>query len=153
MRITNLNGFHVIFLEFNTTSPRDVEMTAVTTSSMTISWKEPQTIASNITYYSICYRKSLIQACRTKIVESQTRSAILENLDSSTNYKIRVRAHTSIGPGPYSMDISQNTKSKFRQRKFFQGIFKVAYFQGIFKVIYNTKYKYITYYINSRLSE
>ena len=114
MRITNLNYSHVIFLEFNTTAPRDVWMTAVTTSSLTISWKEPWSRASNITYYSICYRRSLIQACLTKIVESQTRSAVLENLNSSTNYKIRMRAHTTIGPGRYSRDISHNTKGKFR---------------------------------------
>lgn len=97
------------FLELKTTAPRDVLITANTTSSLTISWEKPSTTDTNITYYSICYRESSTQDCRTKIVEPHVQSAILENLNSSTEYRIRVRAHTCNGPGEYSNEISQKT--------------------------------------------
>ena len=89
--------------------PRDLHVTNSTSSSLGISWRPPLDADSSVAHYSICYRPSESEACRTKLVESDVESAILENLNASTEYLVRVRAVTCKGPGNYSREISYTT--------------------------------------------
>ena len=93
-------------------APRDVHVTNKTSSSLNISWKAPLNTDNAVAYYSICYRRNTSQACQTKVVNGNSTSAILENLEPSTLCFIRVRAVTCKGSGSYSEEISHKTKDQ-----------------------------------------
>ncbi|XP_028393704.1 uncharacterized protein LOC114518022 [Dendronephthya gigantea] len=89
--------------------PRDLQVTNSTPSSLGISWQPALNTDSSVAHYAICYRSKASEPCRTKLVESDVKSVILENLKASTEYLVRVRAVTCKGPGNYSKEISYTT--------------------------------------------
>ena len=93
-------------------APRDVRVTNETSSSLNVSWEQPQNKDNAVAHYSICYRSNTSQACRTKIVDGDTTSTILDNLEPSTECFIRVRAVSCKGPGNYSEEISHKTQGR-----------------------------------------
>ncbi|CAB3995329.1 receptor-type tyrosine- phosphatase F isoform X1 [Paramuricea clavata] len=93
-------------------APWDIQVTNNASSSLKISWKPPLNRDNAVAHYSICYRTNTSQACRTKIVAAHANSTVLENLDASTHYFIRVRAVTCKGPGNYSEEISNKTQDQ-----------------------------------------
>ena len=92
--------------------PWDIHVTNNTSSSLNVTWQPPLNTDNAVAHYLICYRTSKSQKCRTQLVEGHARSAILENLNASTEYFIRVRAVTCKGPGNYSEEISHKTRGK-----------------------------------------
>ena len=93
-------------------APWDIQLTNNTSSSLKISWKPPLNRDNAVAHYSVCYRTNTSQTCRTKIVAAHANSTVLENLDASTHYFIRVRAVTCKGPGNYSEEISNKTRGR-----------------------------------------
>lgn len=95
--------------------PKDVAPSNVTTTSVKISWKTPDIIAGNVTYYSICVRKIgiLVMDCKVTLVEPTTLSVVIRNLVANTSYGIRVRADNCRRPGNYSKELVIKTLGKY----------------------------------------
>ncbi|XP_059833323.1 fibronectin type-III domain-containing protein 3A-like [Hypanus sabinus] len=71
---------------------------------LAIQWEEPCCHGSEITGYNLEYGGKQIVAVST------TTSAIIEDLQPDTTYRIRVQAINSIGAGPFSHSIKTKTK-------------------------------------------
>ncbi|XP_072914559.1 fibronectin type-III domain-containing protein 3A-like isoform X2 [Hemitrygon akajei] len=71
---------------------------------LAIQWEEPCCHGSEITGYNLEYGGKQI------IAVSTTTSAIIEDLQPDTTYRVRVQAINSIGAGPFSHSIKTKTK-------------------------------------------
>ena len=92
-----------------TSAPRGIKYSMVTTSSVTVSWKNPDVIGGDLIYYSLCVREkqngSLSRDCQTTIVEPTQLSAVINSLRDNTLYGIRVRAENLKRSGNYSKEL------------------------------------------------
>ena len=92
-----------------TSAPKDIKYSMVTTSSVTVSWKNPDVIGGDVIYYSLCVREkqngSLGRDCQTTIVEPTQLSAVINGLRDNTLYGIRVRAENLKRSGNYSKEL------------------------------------------------
>lgn len=75
-----------------------------------VSWDEVYPIDQNgiITTYEVLYKpQGGVNMSMT--VYTTNMSIILNNLQGFVQYNISVRAYTSIGPGPYSAEVTERT--------------------------------------------
>ena len=93
--------------------PSNVTTAALSSTSIQVNWTEVPAIDQNgiIVEYEVEYNQSTfdsVPAIQNMIVNSTM--AVLTGLQEYVNYSIRVRAYTSVGPGPYSDDVIQRTE-------------------------------------------
>ena len=93
-----------------TASPSSLRLEIVPINQVQVSWSPPHEDFQNgiLTHYTICLREETGDNCISEILHSATslpRSVVLQNLSPDTVYRVRVRAHTSAGSGPYSPDV------------------------------------------------
>lgn len=102
-------SFCGIFLLFTQTTepsspPANVEAFPTSSSSIQVVWDEIPAIHRNgiIIHYEIEYSQSGDIENNTKLVGGDEQVLNLSMLEDFETYRIRVRAYTSVGPGPYS---------------------------------------------------
>ena len=83
---------------------------------MTLKWTPPETPNGVITRYSIQYGETIIDNFGSKT--SDKLMGTVEGLSPDTSYKLQLRAHTKVGPGPPSF-LSVKTSSKLLNSKRF----------------------------------
>ena len=93
-----------------TASPSSLRLEIVPFNQVEVSWSPPHEDFQNgiLTHYTICLREETGENCISEILHSATSlplSVVLPNLSPDTVYRVRVRAHTSVGSGPYSPDV------------------------------------------------
>ena len=81
-------------------APNSVGVSEVTSSSITVQWGTVPCIHRNgdITGYSVQY--GVVGGASTQTISVS--GGVISNLESSTNYSIKVAAMNSVGIGPYS---------------------------------------------------
>ena len=94
--------------------PFNVQAQALTSSSIQVTWDEVPVRQQHgtITNYEVEYKQetySSVDNVQSMSVTSPTLMVNLTLLHEYTEYFIRVRAYTSVGPGPYSIEISATT--------------------------------------------
>ncbi|KAL1776556.1 receptor-type tyrosine-protein phosphatase delta isoform X18, partial [Sigmodon hispidus] len=98
--------------EIPTGFPQNLHSEGTTSTSVQLSWQPPVLAERNgvITKYTILYRDINIPLLPMEhiIVPADT-SMTLTGLKSDTTYDVKVRAHTSKGPGPYSPSVQFRT--------------------------------------------
>ena len=84
-------------------APNSVSVSEVTYSSITVQWGTVPCIHRNgdITGYSVQYRVVGSESTQTMTVSGDF-SGVISNLESSTNYSIKVAAMNNVDIGPYS---------------------------------------------------
>ncbi|CAL4074439.1 unnamed protein product, partial [Meganyctiphanes norvegica] len=93
-------------------SPRNVHVRPLSSSTMVIQWDEPITPNGQITGYKLYYttNPSLpIQSWKSQPVQDNKLTTI-SDLTPHTIYTIRVQAYTGIGPGPLSDPVKVKTQ-------------------------------------------
>ncbi|MEJ1282806.1 hypothetical protein NN561_013768 [Cricetulus griseus] len=98
--------------EMPTGFPQNLHSEGTTSTSVQLSWQPPVLAERNgvITKYTVLYRDINIPLLPMEhlIVPADT-SVTLTGLKSDTTYDVKVRAHTSKGPGPYSPSVQFRT--------------------------------------------
>ncbi|XP_046859063.1 uncharacterized protein LOC124452552 [Xenia sp. Carnegie-2017] len=90
-------------------APRDIHVTNLTSWSFNVSWQPPLGNDDTIVHYSICCRAiNSSEICH--MVEGLANSFVLDELEPSTDYFIRMRAVTSHIRGNFSENILCRTK-------------------------------------------
>ena len=97
-----------------TASPSSLRLEIVPFNQAEVSWSPPHEDFQNgvLTHYTICLREETGENCISEIFHSATSlplSVVLQNLFLNTVYRVRVRAHTSVGAGPYTPDFRFTT--------------------------------------------
>ena len=94
-------------------SPPDNVQTAVLSSTeIRVSWSEVPEIDRNgiITMYEVKYEPLMTFGVLTPATVNTTNlTIIVGGLEEDVEYNISVRAYTSVGPGPYSEEITDRT--------------------------------------------
>ena len=70
--------------------------------ALSVSWSEPDARGPPITGYDLQYRKSGAAAWTDGPQDRAATSAVIGDLDSDTNYQVRVRARNAAFDGPWS---------------------------------------------------
>ena len=97
------------------TSPTNVMTAATSPNSIMVSWAEVDLIDQNgvIMLYEVRYVPQVtfdgVLSNETVNVSGDRLSELLVDLEAYVDYNISVRAHTVVGPGPYSQDVVQQT--------------------------------------------
>ena len=75
---------------------------------ISVTWKEIPSIDENgiITTYEILYEDNMT----SERINTTNLSLIIVELKEFTHYNISVRAYTGVGPGPYSVPITNQTE-------------------------------------------
>ncbi|XP_029395397.1 receptor-type tyrosine-protein phosphatase delta isoform X20 [Mus pahari] len=98
--------------EIPTGFPQNLHSESTTSTSVQLSWQPPVLAERNgvITKYTLLYRDINVPLLPMEhlIVPADT-SMTLTGLKSDTTYDVKVRAHTSKGPGPYSPSVQFRT--------------------------------------------
>lgn len=92
--------------------PQNLHSESSTATSVQLTWQMPLLAERNgiITKYTILYRDINVayQPVELPVVPADT-SMTLSGLKPDTTYDVKVRAHTSKGPGPYSPSVQFRT--------------------------------------------
>ena len=97
-----------IFVVVPSGPPKDIKFKYDNPALLDMSWSPPDVEEQNglITNYSVCFQNgTAAENCssnETTTISTNTTSTKLENLHKAEIYYIWIRAHTKIGPGPYS---------------------------------------------------
>ena len=75
-------------------APRNLTVTAVTANSITVSWREPETLGDISVNYTVMVKP--INVGNPKIAITNL-SALISGLNASTQYNISVTARNSVG--------------------------------------------------------
>ena len=106
--------FHFLLLNCNAAPsgpPLDVNVTAVNSSSLFVSWKEPVAEKQNgvIVSYTVCISLVPSNTCLSTHMTTK-KTFLIKELIAYTNYYVKVRARTKMGIGPYSLHQEKTTK-------------------------------------------
>nr|XP_033771428.1 receptor-type tyrosine-protein phosphatase F [Geotrypetes seraphini] len=90
--------------------PQEVECVSYSSTTIRVSWVPPPASSRNgvITGYSVAYQAVDVEESTKLIVNGigpEHTSWEIRDLEKWTEYKVRVRAHTSVGPGPESSPV------------------------------------------------
>ena len=90
--------------------------TALSSTEIAVSWEEVPAISQNgeIITYEVQYEPltlfdGQLSTDTVNITDISILFTVLTDLEEYVEYNISVRAYTSTGPGPYSVDISERT--------------------------------------------
>ncbi|XP_026562780.1 receptor-type tyrosine-protein phosphatase F isoform X2 [Pseudonaja textilis] len=94
--------------------PQEVACVSISSTTIRVSWVPPPAHSRNgvITQYSIAYQAVEGEDSTKHVVEGighEHSSWEISNLEKWTEYKVWVRAHTDVGPGPESIPVSVRT--------------------------------------------
>lgn len=92
--------------------PHISEASNVTCCSVHFSWLPPVLAERNgaITEYTLTYQETGMSSAPLELrLPSSEHSYTLNSLKPETVYDVKIRAHTSVGPGPYSPTIQYRT--------------------------------------------
>ncbi|XP_032073554.1 receptor-type tyrosine-protein phosphatase F isoform X2 [Thamnophis elegans] len=94
--------------------PQEVTCVSISSTTIRVSWVPPPAQSRNgvITQYSIAYQAVEGEDNTKHVVEGighEHSSWEINNLEKWTEYKVWVRAHTDVGPGPESIPVSVRT--------------------------------------------
>ena len=94
--------------------PQNVVVTVLSSTEIRVSWQDVPAISQNgiITQYEVEYNQSRfaqVPMSDTTIVNASQLTVELTDLEEDVEYSIRVRAYTSVGPGPFSAAIANTT--------------------------------------------
>lgn len=92
--------------------PQIDEGSNVTCCSVQLSWSPPVLAERNgvITEYTLAYKEAgTAGAPRELRLPPSMSSYVLNSLNPNSAYDVKIRAHTSVGPGPYSPPIQYRT--------------------------------------------
>ena len=83
--------------------PQNVKVTAESTSSLSVTWETPEESQRNgeIVNYTVCISHEGKKPCFEEHTIEE-KMIVIENLNASTKYYVRVLASTKVGPGNYS---------------------------------------------------
>jgi hypothetical protein len=89
--------------------PLNVKVTAESSSSLSVTWKPPEKDKRNgmIVNYTVCISHEECKPCFEKHT-TEEKMLVIDNLNVSTKYYVRVLASTKVGSGNYS-----KSKGKF----------------------------------------
>ena len=89
--------------------PENVQADALSSTEIRVSWTEVSEIDRNgiITTYEVMYEPLGVLTPST--VNTTNLTIIVDGLGKYVEYNISVRAYTSVGPGPYSEEITNRT--------------------------------------------
>ena len=87
---------------------------SLTSTEIQVNWTEVPEIDRNgiITQYEVEYTQTTFDSVptnQTVIVDNSTTTTLLTRLEEYVLYSVRVRAYTSVGPGPYSDPLTERT--------------------------------------------
>jgi receptor-type tyrosine-protein phosphatase F len=93
-------------------SPRNVQVRPLSSSTMVIQWDEPETANGQVTGYKVYYttNSQLSMAQWESQVVDNNQLTTINELTPHTIYTIRVQAFTSVGPGPLSAPVHVKTQ-------------------------------------------
>ena len=109
MYVTN---YIMLFFPAPTGPPTSVRSEIISATSIKILWDSPLPSDSNgvITMYTVCFGDQGQTCTETVVNASPTLEYIYTSLVPETTYVFQVRAHTGVGPGPYSVLQNQTTR-------------------------------------------
>uniref|UniRef100_A0A670KI00 protein-tyrosine-phosphatase n=1 Tax=Podarcis muralis TaxID=64176 RepID=A0A670KI00_PODMU len=97
--------------------PQILEASNITSKSVQFHWMPPVMAERNgvIVKYTVAYREAASSGSPQEkdLPPSPENSYTLNGLKPNTAYDVKIRAHTSKGPGPYSPSVQYRTKSRF----------------------------------------
>lgn len=94
--------------------PQEVACVSISSTTIRVSWVPPPAQSRNgvITQYSVAYQAVEGEDTTKHVVEGighEHSSWEISNLEKWREYKVWVRAHTDVGPGPESIPVSVRT--------------------------------------------
>lgn len=92
--------------------PQINEDSNITCCSVQLSWSPPVLAERNgvITEYTLAYKEAGTREAPQELhLPPKLSSYVLNSLKPNSAYEVKIRAHTSIGPGPYSPPIQYRT--------------------------------------------
>ncbi|MCI4389194.1 hypothetical protein PGIGA_G00095110 [Pangasianodon gigas] len=95
--------------------PQDVQVLSLSSTSIRVSWMPPPAASRNgaIVRYTVSYQAvngEDTERHEVTDIGADATSVVLEGLGKWTEYVVRVRAHTDVGPGPESAPVHIRTK-------------------------------------------
>ena len=117
LKMVKIPVYKRFFLEFcffvvPRSYPENISVSLIDSSSIRVDWEEVPEIDQNgiIAQYEVIYEPLMTFGVLTTLTVNTTNLSItLMDLEEYVEYKISVRAYTSVGPGPYSVGIIRRT--------------------------------------------
>lgn len=105
---------HSIALPAPSAPPQDVQVLSLSSTSIKVSWVPPPAASRHgaIVRYTVSYQAvSGEDTERHEVTDigADATSVVLDGLGKWTEYVVRVRAHTDVGPGPESAPVRIRT--------------------------------------------
>ena len=107
-------------------SPESIQATAISSSTIMVTWGEVPAIHQNGIIINYDIRVEPLQftgELETETINTTNLSASITGLKENIEYNISVRAYTSVGPGPYSDPVTERTS----ENGMFYSIFLLQY--------------------------
>ena len=93
-------------------APENVMLVVISSTEIQVSWTEVPEIDRNgiITMYEVMYEPLMTFGELTPATVNTTNlTIIVDGLEEYVEYNISIRAYTSVGPGPYSEEVTNRT--------------------------------------------
>lgn len=90
-------------------SPRDLNVTSITSSSITLAWASPPPEDRNGAVVSYTVNIQTVAGDATMQHQSTDTEFTITSLDAHTSYAVSVAAQTSIGTGPFTSEVQVTT--------------------------------------------
>ena len=114
LRKQKVSGFMCPTFTVPNTPPDNVQALTRSSTAILVSWDPVPEIDRNgiIIQYQVEFNQSTFNEISTSNLTTTNGSQLmveLEGLEEYVNYSIRVRAYTSVGPGPFSVAVVNRT--------------------------------------------
>ncbi len=92
--------------------PQNITVTALSSTEIQVNWADVAGIDQNgdLTQYEVFYRSTLHFCNESVLVNNETFSVNITGLEEFVVYNVSVRAYTSVGPGPFSDVVMEQTE-------------------------------------------
>lgn len=103
----------------------------ISPSAISVSWSEvpDRDKNGNITKYEVEFNQTYFQEIpysqTVDVAGASSTDVLIENLEEFVEYSVRVRAHTGIGSGPFSLVVMATTKEA-RKMEIYSHVFDVV---------------------------
>ena len=108
------NGFHVLTFLVPSAPPDNVQVLVTSSTAILVTWEPIPEIDQNgiITLHEVEFNQSTFNEISNRNLTTTNGSQLiveLEGLEEYIEYSVRVRAYTSVGPGPFSVAVMNRT--------------------------------------------
>ena len=108
-----MNKYFILISEPNA-PPSNVQAITISSTAIMVTWDPVPEIDRNgiITQYEVEFNQSTFNEISTSNLTTTNGSQLmveLEGLEEYVEYSVRVRAYTSVGPGPFSVAVMNRT--------------------------------------------